>query len=197
MTSRNASIPAAVRRIARPACLLAAGLVAACGDPFAIKAQFANTEFSFYVYSLSGTPAPKPTALAVQSMNTTRPDGSLSFDVAFDLDAVGNITLLPVKMVGLNVSGSRNVGIQKVGGAYGSVTEAPKAGYTIDSVTVVRVGEPVVMQVQTGYCSTSITPDIYAKMVVDSIAADRRIWARALINTNCGFRQLLLGFPSF
>jgi hypothetical protein len=197
MPSRTASVSAAVRRAALPTCLVAAAAVAACGDPFAISAQFENREFDFYVYSLSGTPPPRPTALAIQSMNTTRPDGSLSFDVAFDLDAAGHITLLPVKMVGVNVSGSRNVGIQKVAGAYASITEAPKSGYTVDSVTVVRVGEPVVLQVQTAYCATSFTPDIYAKMVVDSIAADRRIWARALINSNCGFRQLLLGFPRF
>jgi hypothetical protein len=197
MTARTASFSAAVRRFALPACLLTAAVVAACGDLSATTAQYANSEIEFYVYSLTGSPPPKPTALAVQSLNTTRPDGSLAFDVAFDLDAAGNVTLLPVKMIGLNVSGSRSVGIQKVAGAYGNITEAPKTGYTVDSVTVVRVGEPVVLQVQTAYCSTSYTPDIYAKMVVDSIAADGRIWARALVNTNCGFRQLLLGFPSF
>ena len=197
MNARIASFSAAARRVALPVILLSVAVAGACGDPFALKAQYQNAEINFVVYSLSGTPAPKPTALAVQTMSTTRPDGSLAFDVAFDRDSSGRITLLPVKLVALNVSGSRNVGIQKLTGAYGSITEAPKTGYTIDSVTVVRVGEPVALQVQSSACSVSLTPDIYAKMVIDSVTADGRLWARALVNTNCGFRQLTLGFPSF
>ncbi len=197
MTLRIASVSAVVRRVALPALLLVAGTVAACGDPFALKAQYENREFDFFVFPLSGTPSSYPSALAVAAMGTTRPDGSLSFDVAFDLNAAGDITLLPVKLVGVSTSGTRNVGIQKMTGTFESISEAPKTGYTIDSVTVVRVGQPVVLQVQSTICAASFQQNLYAKMVVDSIGADRRIWARSLISINCGFRQLVAGFPTF
>ena len=129
-------------------------------------------------------------------LTVARVDGSFSFDVAFDINAQGDIVLLPVGVVGQNPAGNRSVGILTPTGTFESATEAPLGGYTVDSVTVVKVGQTAIVRAQEAACALSPTPYYYAKLVVDSLdRSARTLFGRMLINSNCGFRSLTPGLP--
>lgn len=185
-------------RLRVPALAVGLSLVAACDDPFKVRAQFENVSQPFAVHALSGSQLAFATAINLTVKSVTRVDGAFAFDVAFDLDARGDVVLLPVNVVGQNPAGSRRVGIHKPNVSYESVSEAPRGGYVVDSVTVVRRGEAAVIQAQVSACALSLTPFLHAKIVVDSIDTGTRLmFGRILINQNCGFRSLAPGLPAF
>jgi hypothetical protein len=186
----------AYRRLAFCGLVIGAGLTGACSDPFKATAQFDNADQPFFVHALSGAPLPFATGLALPAKSVTRVDGTFAFDVAFDLNAQGDILLLPVRVVGQNPTGSRQVGILKPGGAYENVDLAPTTGYVLDSVTVLRKGEAAIIQAQEASCSLSLSPYMYARIVIDSVdLVGRAMWGRTTININCGFRSLKIGLP--
>jgi hypothetical protein len=188
----------AFHRAVVSAILLGAATASACGDPFAVKAQFENDDQPYFVHALTGSALPFATGLVLSAKTVTRVDGSFAFDIAFDINAQGDVVLLPVRTVGQGAAGSRQVGILKPGGAYANILEAPKTGYVYDSVTVVRKNEPAVIQAQTPTCSLSLSPYLYARIVVDSVdLSNRAIYGHTTINTNCGFRSLAIGLPTF
>lgn len=190
-------LPSRVVRI----CLLSAALVgvgtlAACGDPYTLKATYPNEAQTFVVHALSGTPTYYSSGLALLVRQVTRVDGSLSFDIAFDLDQNNDVVILPVKMVGRGIGQSRLVGLKAGGGTFDQVISATTTGYRYDSVLVVRKGETFVVQSQTATCANSITPYIYSKASIDSVdTIERKIYGRLLVNLNCGFRGLATGLP--
>jgi hypothetical protein len=178
------------------AIVLGAAIMGACSDLAKPTAQFDNADQPFFVHALTGAPLPFATALALPAKSVTRVDGTFAFDVAFDLNAQGDILLLPVRVVGQNPSGSRQVGILKPGGAYENIGLAPTTGYVLDSVTVLRKGEPAIIQAQEAACSLSLSPYMYARIVIDSVdVVGRSMYGRTTININCGFRSLKLGLP--
>lgn len=188
----------ALRRLALPALLLCAGVLGACSDPLTAKATDLNVTQPFLLHALTGSQLPFASALSLPARSVTRVDGSFAFDVAFDINASGDIILYPVGMVGQNPTGNRRVGIMKPGTLYDAITEAPKTGYMVDTATVVKVGEAAIVQAQETACSLSVTPYYYAKVVVDSVNLPSRVlYGRTMINTNCGFRQLIAGLPAF
>jgi hypothetical protein len=200
MTPKNRpdSAASSLRRVVVRGVLLGAMAASACGDPFQVKAQFVNEDQPYFVHALTGSALPYATGLLLPGKSVTRVDGSFSFDVAFDINAQGDVVLLPVRVVGQGAGGSRQVGILKPSGAYDNVLEAPRTGYVYDSVTVVRKGEPAVIQAQAANCGLSLSPFLYARIVVDSVdLPNRAIYGRTTINTNCGFRSLKLGLPDF
>jgi hypothetical protein len=105
--------------------------------------------------------------------------------------------MYPARLVAGNLIPTGNVGIQKVGGNWSSVTKAPNSGYRADSAVTLAIGEVAVVQVTTEVCLYAIRGvNVYGKFVVDSIrAADRRIYGRLASNPNCGFRSLVPGLP--
>lgn len=178
--------------------LAVAAYAGACSDPFRMTAQFTNATQPFTVHALTGTPTYFATALSVQSNTTTKVDGSFSFDVAFDIDPSGNIVFLPPHMVGENPLGNRRVGLLKSTSTYTNLTEAPLDGYVYDSVTVAPLGVPVVIQAPSSSCSIYGLPNIYAKVVIDSVdTRTRTMWGRSLVDLNCTFRSLSEGMPTF
>jgi hypothetical protein len=154
----------------------------------------------FFVHALSGSVLAMATAIAFPARSVTRVDGTFNFDVAFDIDASGNVILLTPELVGQNPAGNRLVGIITGIGSYDAILEAPLSGYTVDSATVVARGQAVAVQAQEAVCATSTptAPYLYAKIVIDSVdRVGRGIYGRAMIGGDCGFRQLIQGFPSF
>ena len=71
--------------------------------------------------------------------------------------------------------------------------EAPSSGYKYDSTTVVSVGQTVIFDSRSRFCSGLFLPNIYAKLVVDSVSANRLIFVRLAADPNCGFRGLVPG----
>jgi hypothetical protein len=189
---------ATLRRLALPALLLGAGLLCACSDPLTAAATDTNATAPFTVHALTGSGLDFADAIYFPLRTVARVDGSFSFDVAFDINAQGDVVLLPVSVVGQNPAGGRRVGIITPAGTFDSATEAPLSGYTVDSVTVVKLGQTAIVQAQEAVCSLSPTPYYYAKLVVDSLDRPARtLFGRVLINSNCGFRSLVPGLPRF
>lgn len=175
-------------------------VTAACGNPLSYPGQSENATQPFYVHALTGSPLAVSTAITFPGRSVTRVDGTYNFDVAFDIDASGNVVLMPPELVGQDPNGNRLVGILKGVGTYDQITQAPFTGYTVDSVTVVSRGQAVVVQAQEPVCLTSnpSAPYLYAKLVIDSVdVVARGIYGRAMIGGDCGYRQLIPGFPAF
>ena len=185
-----------VRALAVLAVLVVAA--AACGDPFALKAQYSNMPFVYSLYGISGSgPANAPAALDFASQATVRVDGSFAFDIAFDFDGTGKIRIIPQKLVGAAISGARTVGLQRLSGEYSSVLEAPPRGWQYDSVVTVLPGEVVGVRITSSSCLYQASTELYAKVVVDSVKAGGLMFGRGVMNPNCGFKSFADGIPKF
>jgi hypothetical protein len=177
---------------------LAVGTVWACDDPYKARADQTNVNQFFAVSAITGTPTNAPVALNLTNKAITRLDGAFDFDIAFDLDAQGKAILLPIGLVGTPVGGAHLVGLQRASGVFDSVTQAPKKGYVFDSTFVAAPGAVFTVQSQVTFCAASLTPYIFAKLVIDSVNVPQRtLYGRTLINLNCGFRSLATGTPTF
>jgi hypothetical protein len=173
----------------------------ACGNPTSLQGSLPTSVDSLSVFALSGTPPTYPSGLALLSRQPVRVDGFASFDVAFDIDAAGNAVISPVKLVVIAPGGSRPVGLLKVPGTFDAALEAPKSGYEADSSLALAPGEVVIVQsahnLSGDLCQFAINPNIYAKVVVDSIdLASRTLFLRLGLDPNCGFRSFVAGIPT-
>ena len=185
------------------ALLIAVGTVVAadgCGDPTAIRAQSENVETPVTVYAFNGTPAPVPTALRVLTATPVRMDGSFQFDLAFDLNAAGEVVVYTVRAVASELAPGHRVGLQATTVPFADVDRAPTSGYAYDSSMVVPVGRTVLIDAvdASGYCSvySLLGTSIRAKMVVDSVNSSMRaIYLHLLASRTCGFRSLTPGLP--
>jgi hypothetical protein len=190
--------PVGLRRLPLGALLAAMFAVAACDNPYTVKANYENSSQAFQLYALSGTATNLSSALLLSVKSVTRVDGAFAFDVAFDINSAGKIVVIPANVVGQNTNGARPVGVATNLGSYSTILEAPLGGYTFDSVTVVSVGQAFVIKSQQTACGTSLTPYMYAKAVVDSVDLTKRtLLGHAVININCGFRSLRDGIPTY
>lgn len=185
----------------------AAALAAACGgkDPYAPVAYYSTQSTEFAVYPLQRTTPPyfnavnlygaAPVQLALTVVSSTLSAGLYpNFDVAFDLDAGGNVLLLPPKLVTAAQIVPRT-GFQVVKEAYDSLTFAPGGTYQADSAFRITRGQTVVVQAQGSACS--LASPFYAKLVVDSInTGTGAIYVRMRVDPNCGFKSLAAGVPS-
>jgi hypothetical protein len=182
------------------AIIASASIMSACGDPQNLTAQLATVTDVYTVFALTGTPAAYPSGINTYIRSTTRVDGNANFDVAFDLDATGNVIVYPVQKIVSALGGSRRVGLQKVAGTFESVTLAPGGTYP-DSTIVAKEGDVIVLQAQRNTsgdaCQFDISPYIYTKLVVDSVAlATRTIIVQSVLDPNCGFRSFETGIPT-
>lgn len=182
------------------AMVASAAILTACDDPDLLRASLPTVEDVYTVFALTGTPAAYPSGINTYVRAAVRVDGSGNFDVAFDIDNQGRAILYPVQKIVSSLSSTRRVGLRKVTGPFDSVTVAPTGTYA-DSVIVASEGDIVVVQsIRNGSgdaCQFDISPYIYTKMLVDSIAADTRtIKVQAVLDPNCGFRSFESGIPS-
>jgi hypothetical protein len=180
--------------------VLSLGILAACKDPLRIKADQSVTTVGLSAFALSGTPPNFPSALYTPQPQVVRPDGTLGFDLAFDLDATGQIVILPVQLVGDATITGRRVGLQKVAEAFADLKSAPRDGYKFDSTFVVTPGQTVAVIAPHGgandICYLRLSTDIFSKVVVDSVnAAARLIYFKVTADPNCGFRSFEPGIP--
>jgi hypothetical protein len=201
MISNQPHFPARIQRgVFACALLVCAAIVGACDGPSNVPGQSENATQAFFVHALNGSPSAASTGITFPGRSVTRIDGSYQFDLAFDIDAAGNVVLYPPELVGQDPSGNRLVGVITGIGSYEAITEAPTVGYTVDSVTTIGRGQAVAVQAQEPICLSAnpVAPYLYAKLVVDSIdIVGRGIYGRAMIGGDCGYRQLVAGFPSF
>lgn len=190
------------RRLTALAACLAAAAVIACGkNPYGPLPLFAVRADTTVAYALSGTPGTVPAALDLVRGGAVGIDGSASFDLAVDLDASGRVVLYPARLVVSPAVGTRLVGVRKTGEAFDAITSAPAGAYQTDTATVVSVGEAFVVETTRNGpgdpCQGSFTPQLYARVVVDSVnSGTRAMYIRSVLNPNCGVRSLVLPAPA-
>lgn len=174
-----------------------------CDDPFALKATQATVTDTLVVYSMSGTSPAFPAGFNVGTGLITRVATDIAFDVAFDLAPDSKVRVIPARLISAtkvsfgSVQPTQQVGVLTPGGGFEAITEAPSSGYKMDSLAVVSVNQPVVLQVASDICGFSFASLAYGKLVVDSVnTASRQIFFRAVRNPNCGFRSFQPGVPT-
>lgn len=174
--------------------LVTGGAGLACGDPLALPpARFENTVETVVLYALEGTDIRLPSAYDVINRRTARIDRFQPFDFAFDLDAGGTPLLLPSVFLGV-FPGS---GILRPEASFEGVISAPTDGFTADSAVAIAVGDVFVVRSRTEQCSALLgSLPRYGKFRVLAVdPATRTITLEALVNANCGYRDLQPGFP--
>lgn len=193
-------MPATIRPLLAAAALTAA--LTACGDPYAIEAQFNVATDTFSVYTLNDAPAGAPTAIAlyasVGGVPAVTAGPTFAFDIAVDVDGTGKVTLIPNSRVGNAMVRPHRVGMQVVPGTFEALTRAPAGGYKYDSLLVVSPGQVVAVQAaDPAACPVPyLGTNIYGKLVVDSVrATPARVYFRSTVDPNCDFRSLLPGVP--
>jgi hypothetical protein len=202
------TIPLSFQTIRRPApflaFLIAGVLLTACDDPLGVNATTETQSDTVVVFAMTGTPAAFPSGYSAGTGLISRIEPDISFDIVFDIASDNSIRIVPARLIsqfrvvlGLTQS-TQQVGLQAGTGTFESIGRAPNSGYKRDSVLTVTPGQPVLLEVQSEVCSFQFTlsPILYAKIVVDSIHTDsRQIFFRSIRNPNCGFRSFAPGVP--
>jgi hypothetical protein len=188
-------------RLALIATMCVVSVLNACGDVASLKASIPTFTDTLSLWALSGTPPAYPSAISISTRQIVTVNGFGAFDVAFDIDANGKTIIYPVKLIVATPGGSRPVGIQKIASSFEAVTTAPTTGFQTDSSLKIGPGEVVVVETpQNGsgeICQYSISPNLYAKLAVDSVnLATRIIYLRMGFDPNCGFRSFADGVPT-
>jgi hypothetical protein len=170
-------------------------VAAACGNPALPKATYPSALNSYTLYPVTGAPANVPTALSFLS-GATRADSRFAFDVAFELNSAGAVLVYPVRVIGggLVSTSLKRIGMQPLAGAFDGVTQVPSSGYDTLSVQTVMPGTVLGVEIlDVNACYTSLGGQtMYAKMVVDSVIPSvRRIYARTVVDLNCGYHQVV------
>ncbi len=195
---------AARLRAGLAAAALAVASLLACGDPITPRATFSTYTDTLELYTLNGSPRGAPSAVRLLSgagfgTAAVRADAGFAFDVAVDIDDQGRPVLYPVRTVAAPFVASHRVGLQRTDRSFDSITEAPTSRYTHDSVSVVNIGEVMLIEsADPEACSALFGGGvIYGKMIVDSIrTSTRRVFARVTGNPNCGYRSFEPGVPT-
>src|SRR5207247_606053 len=112
-----------------PALIVAVVAVVALNgcDSTSIKAQFENVDTTSVVYALNGTPANFPAALLFRNgpSNPVRVDASFLFDVAFDLNAAGDVQVYTMRALASQFVPGHSVGLKVDTTSFTNVRFAP------------------------------------------------------------------------
>lgn len=172
----------------------ALAVLAACGDPTKPKATYANALSSYVLTALTGAPPTASTAVSFLG-GAARADAGFAFDIAVDLDAAGRPVIYPVRTLASGLAGNvKRVGLQLVPGTFDTVREAPKTGYDTLSAQTIRPGDVLAVEMlDLNACLYSFGGQfLYAKFTVDSVpAGTRRLYARSVVDPNCGYRSVV------
>ena len=188
-------------RLALLATMCVVTVLNACGNVASLKATIPTSVDTLSLWALSGTPPSYPSGISIAARQITRVDGFATFDIALDINANGNAVVYPVKLVVASPGGSRPVGIQKVSGVFEQVLAAPQSGFETDSALVMAAGDVIAVESPHNssgdICQFAISPNLYAKISVDSVnLATRIIYLRMGFDPNCGFRSFATGIPT-
>ena len=189
----------------------AACAVAACSNPFAVKATVNTIDDTVAVYGLSEAPTNGPTAINTFIPKVVRVDPSQNYDIVFDIraDSSGQPTAyaLPPRAVGFFGGG----GIQKdTTRTFAQITQAPVTGYNDSTALPIRAGDVLLVQSLSYACTSQIISArqfIYSKIVIDSVhytpfdpvttPNGSTIYLRLRVDPNCGFISFADGLPTF
>jgi hypothetical protein len=158
-----------------------------------------NTDRQYVVWAMTGTPAAHPAAYAFNAEQAVRPQvlsgGGLNFDIAFDI-VDGKLVVLTAKaVVPAPPAGVQTIGMMPANPVYEQISRAPDSGYRPDSSLTLTVGKAIILRLENVGCPYQ--EPFYAKLTVDSInVVERFAVVRSLIDKNCGYKSLAVGFPT-
>ncbi|HYW51543.1 MAG TPA: hypothetical protein VE861_13105 [Gemmatimonadaceae bacterium] len=198
-------MPRVFRATSFLALTLCAFVAAGCGDPFAIRAPFDTAPDSFAISALTRTPVSSRVLWRMGSFARYRLDSiGAPFDLGFDLDDAGRITVYPARRIATPPPGTLAapplVGLLGSTAAYATADRAPETGYVSDTALVITRGQTVFVRSNSDFCTNQNTGGtlLYAKFVVDSVSvATRELFVRATIQPSCNFRSFATGLPTF
>lgn len=153
---------------------------------------------SSVVYAINGAPPGAPTSLYFYSGTLLAADATFIFDLAFDLNHGGSVTIFPQRAVASGLTATHTVGLQTTTQAYSDVVSAPRDGYRPDTALVVGVNQTILAQSQDpNVCGLSITGStIHAKLVVTAVdTVAKTMTIKYTVDPNCGFRSFASGIP--
>ena len=198
-------MPRVFRATSFLALTLCAFAAAACGDPFTIKAPFQTVTDSFAIRTLTGTPASARALWRIGSFTRYRLDSiGLQFDLGFNLDGAGRITVYPARTIATpppgTIAAPPLVALAAGTGTYAAADRAPESGFRADTALVITRGQVVFVRSSSDFCVNQTTGGtlLYAKFVVDSVnPGSRELFVRATIQPSCNFRSFATGIPTF
>ena len=185
--------------------------LAACEDPFEVRARLRVNEDTLTVASISDTLAAPSAPVAIDVARRTGFDDAslplrtpvatrlalgIDFDVAVSIEG-DSVVFLPPRLVVSSLGTTHRVGLRHETAAFDAIRSAPGRGYVFDTVAVAaREGETVIVATQHPNCFQEISPELYAKIGVLAIDRVRReATLRVRVDPNCGFRSFADGIP--
>ena len=191
-------------KLAGLAVAVAALTAVACKGFTDIPASLVTATESSTVYALNGAPLGAPTAIHAYAADGTGSGfvpatADFLFDVAFDLDSLSQIHILPQRQVASGLQPTHTVSLATVSDTFEAVTKVPD-GLTFrpDTGMIIARNQVVIAQVQDATaCSFSVTgTTLFAKIVVKSINRDDRTMSiKFTVDPNCGFKSFASGVP--
>lgn len=176
--------------------LAGAALLASCSDDSLPAATEENIVDTITISAVWGTPIGEPSAYRMsgtEGRHTVRTDLTASYDFLYDIDSVLGPALFPAQATGTLPPSDANPGLMRTTTPFDSIKTAKSNGYIVDAPVAVDSGDVFYIR---SIVSCSIGVPLYGKLVVtqiDSVA--RTITFLALVNQNCGYRDLEPGLP--
>ena len=197
------------------AAVLLVAAVAACDDPFRVRASLPVVEDTLVVNSIGDPTAALAAAVALDvadqsnlfDASTRRPVArrlgpeffaiGAGFDVGIDVQG-DSVVFLPPRLLTTGLTSVRRIGLRREASPFENITVAPARGYVFDTVSVAaREGQTVTLVSQHPVCGSEVYGEIYAKIgVLDVDPAAKTATLRVRLDPNCGFRSFLDGVPT-
>jgi hypothetical protein len=176
-------------------CLLAVAFAAGCSDANSLAdPQFQNFVDTLTLGALEGTPISTPSGFGIEA-GLVRTDQSVDFEFAYNVRRLADGTyqrvLLPRAALGIS-STTANPGLQRREEAFENITRAPSNGFVSDSAVPVAEGDRFIVRSRV-VCATLGVPK-YGKLQILSFQ-DSTVTFQVLVDDNCGYKDLLPGFP--
>jgi len=176
--------------------LFSVATVAACSSNTDLPAPTdANLIDTTTMWALNGTAVTDPSGFSIPDRTAVRTDQSSAFDFVFNIDNSGKAVFLPIDLLGLGAVSGLNPGLYITPTPFDSIKSAVTGDmYVFDDTVNVVVGSSYYARSRV-VCTTLSVPQ-YGKIEVLAVdPVERSITIRYLVNNNCGYLSLELGFP--
>ncbi len=176
--------------------LLFAAILAACSNNTDLpEPTDANIIDTTTVWALDGTAVTDPSGFSIPDRTAVRTDQSAAFDFVFNIDNSGKAVFLPIDLLGLGSVSGLNPGLYITPTPFDSIKSAVTGDmYVFDDTVDVVVGSSYFVRSRV-VCTTLAVPQ-YGKIEVLSVdPVEKSMVFRYLVNNNCGYLSLELGFP--
>lgn len=146
--------------------------------------------------AIQNTPIPDASALDILTASKTRTDLGQPFDLLFDIDSTGTAMLIPAGLLGFQTQAGWRTTTQE----FSAITSAPAEDYTGDQELVLAVGDVFFGRSRSSstgceFLGTALSR--YGKFHVLALdTQERTVTLETMVDLNCGYRGLEIGFPT-